>query len=132
MNRIALDNRAAIEQLVTNFYSKVKKDNLLGPIFNNAENFSWDTHLPIMFNFWETILLDKPKYRGNTIAKHIELHRRTPLNEQHFRRWKELFYETLDNEFEGPNVEKAHKKVEAIAGLMQYKLQESSKKGFIQ
>ena len=132
MSRVKLDNRTAIEQLVTSFYSKVKKDELLGPIFNNAENFSWDKHIPIMFDFWETLLLDNPKYRGNTIAKHIELHRRNPLSEKHFTRWKELFYETLDNEFEGPNVEKAHKKVEAIAGLMLYKLQESSKKGFIQ
>jgi hemoglobin len=132
MQKTPLDTRDAIEALVTLFYTKVKQDDLLGPIFNNAHNFSWDTHIPVMFDFWETLLLDNPKYRGNTIAKHIELHRRTPLSAEHFTRWKKLFYDTLDSNFEGANVEKAHKKVEAIAGLMQYKLEESSNKGFIQ
>jgi hemoglobin len=127
-----LDNREAIEQLVNSFYTSVKRDDLLGPIFNNAQNFSWDVHIPIMYDFWETLLLDNPKYRSNAIAKHIELNRRTPLSDDHFRRWKQLFYDTLDNNFDGPNVEKAHKKVEAIAGLMQHKINESSKKGFIQ
>ena len=127
-----LDSREDIELLVNTFYSKVKQDDLLAPIFNNAEYFSWETHIPVMVNFWETQLLDTASYRGNTMQKHITLHRRTPLSPQLFDRWKLLFYSTLDDLFEGENVIKARKKVEAMSSLMQYKISESEKKGFIQ
>jgi hemoglobin len=130
MTKQKLDNRRAIELLVTSFYEKVKSDDLLGDIFNNAENFEWDVHIPIMVDFWETLLLDTASYKGNTMRKHIELHKRTPLKPALFDRWKTLFYSTLDSLFEGSNVEEARKKVEAIGGLMQYKIQQIDQKGF--
>lgn len=130
MTKQPLDNREAIELLVNSFYEKVKKDELLGEIFNDAENFNWDTHIPIMYDFWETVLLDATKYKGNTMRKHLELHQRTPLTPEHFDRWKELFYSTLDDLFEGPNVTEAHKRVEAIGGLMQYRIQQLDQKGY--
>lgn len=73
MQKQKLNNREAIELLVHTFYLKVKQDELLAPIFNNVEYFSWDTHIPIMVNFWETLLLDTATYKGNTMQKHIEL-----------------------------------------------------------
>jgi hemoglobin len=121
-----------IELLVDSFYTKVKQDDLLAPIFNNTEFFSWDTHIPVMVDFWETLLLDTASYKGNTMQKHIALHRRTPLTSGLFERWKLLFYSTLDELFEGENVEKAHKRVEAMSGLMQFKIEQSGQKGFIQ
>jgi hemoglobin len=132
MYKQALDTREAVMKLVDSFYIKVKADELLGPIFNNAENFQWETHIPIMYDFWETLLFDAAKYKGNTMRKHIELNQRTPLKKEHFNRWKQLFYETIDNEFEGPAVAEAHKRVEAMSALMQYKISESDKRGFIQ
>lgn len=127
-----ISDRTDITLLVESFYTKVREDDLLGPIFQNAENFSWDTHIPIMIDFWETILLDAGSYRGNTISKHIELNKRTPLNSEHFDRWKELFYGTLDTHFEGEKVAEAKKRAELMAGLMIFKIGESQKKGFIQ
>lgn len=118
--------------MINSFYTKVKEDDLLGDIFNNAENFSWETHIPVMVSFWEMLLLGTTGYRGNTISKHLELNRRSPLTTKHFDQWKKLFYETLDELFEGAGVSEARKKVEAISGLMQYKIQESMRKGFIQ
>src|SRR3990170_5031551 len=131
MKKQLLDNREAVELLVHSFYVKVKQDDLLAPIFNNAENFQWDTHIPVMINFWETLLLDAATYKGNTMQKHIELHKRHPLTPKHFERWKALFYATLDEFFEGPGVVEAHKRVEAMSGLMQFKIQQSEKKGFV-
>jgi hemoglobin len=126
-----LDSHTAIQKLVETFYIRVKADNILGPIFNNAENFSWDTHIPVMINFWETLLLGTMTYTGNPMVKHIELHKRTPLNQAHFDQWKKLFYETLDTHFEGPNVAEAKRRVEAMAPLMLYKMKQSEQKGFI-
>jgi hemoglobin len=124
MERKLLDNRGAIELLINAFYSKVKQDELLGPIFNDAQNFSWETHIPVMIDFWETLLLGTDSYRGNAMRKHMDLHRRSPLTTEHFDQWKKLFYETLEEIFEGPGVIEARKRVESIGGLMQYKLQE--------
>ena len=132
MDKILLNNRNAIEYLVNEFYKKVKADELLGPIFNNEENFSWDEHIPVLINFWDSVLLGTASYRGNTMQKHLDLNKRTPLTSAHFDQWKKLFYETLDTFFEGPEIGIAKKRVESMAGLMQYKIQESSKKGFIQ
>ena len=132
MERILLNNRNAIEYLVNEFYKKVRADELLGPIFNNEENFSWDEHIPVMINFWESVLLGTASYRGNTMQKHLDLNKRAPLTSAHFDQWKKLFYETLDTYFEGAETNIAKKRVEAMAGLMQYKIQESGKKGFIQ
>jgi hemoglobin len=132
MKKQLLNTREAIEVLVNSFYKKVKQDDLLAPIFNNAEYFSWDTHIPIMINFWETLLLDTASYKGNTMQKHISLHRKTPLTPELFERWKRLFYATLDELFEGENVLEARKRVEAMSALMQYKIQQSEQKGFIQ
>lgn len=132
MEKLKLDSRDDIALLVNSFYEKVKTDDLLGDIFNNAENFSWDTHIPVMINFWETMLLGTASYKGNTMRKHLELNKRTPLTPVLFERWKELFYSTLETLFEGPAVEAARKKVEAVSGLMQYKINQSALKGFIQ
>lgn len=132
MQKTQLNSREAIELLVNSFYTKVKADHVIGDIFNNAENFSWDKHIPIMINFWETLLLDTASYRGNTMAKHLELNKRHPLNTAHFDRWKKLFFATLDELFEGPNVDVAKKKAEAMSALMQFKISESAKKGFVQ
>ena len=132
MQRQSLDNHDAIELLVNSFYTRVKQDELLAPIFNNVGFFSWDTHIPVMVSFWETLLLDTATYKGNTMQKHIVLHKQHPLTTELFDRWKSLFYSTLDELFEGDKVAEAKKKVEAMIGLMQFKIEESAKKGFIQ
>ena|SRR6478672_5776784 len=132
MQKQSLNSRQAITILVESFYVKVKADDLLGPIFNNLKNFNWDTHIPVMVDFWEAVLMHSGAYKGNAMLRHIELNRRTPLTAAHFDRWKALFYETLDTLFEGPEVIDAHKRVESMSALIQYKIAESGKKGFIQ
>ncbi|MEO8583282.1 MAG: group III truncated hemoglobin [Flavitalea sp.] len=132
MTKQLLNSRESIALLVDLFYIRVKADVLLGPIFNNAENFSWNIHIPIMVDFWETLLLHTAVYKGNTMVKHLELNRRTPLGADHFARWTELFFETLDTYFEGEGVTEAKKKVNAMSSLMQYKIRESSSQTFIQ
>lgn len=132
MQKQLLNTREAIELLVNSFYTKVKHDELLAPIFNNVQYFSWNTHIPVMINFWETLLLGTASYKGNTMQKHITLHRHTPLTAELFDRWKLLFYATLEEYFEGEKVIEARKRVEAMSALMQFKIHQSEQKGFIQ
>ncbi len=132
MEKKLLNTTEDVTLLVNEFYTKVKVDELLGPIFNNVENFSWDHHIPVMISFWESVLLGTASYRGNAMGVHLELDRKQPLSAGLFERWLKLFYETLDDYFEGSQKEIAKKRASSMAGLIQYKIQESKKKGFIQ
>jgi hemoglobin len=127
-----ITGRADIELLVDGFYIKVKADDLLGPIFNDLGNFEWETHIPVMYSFWETMLLDEVTYKGNPMLSHIELNKKVPLTPEHFERWGKLFFETLDENFIGERVEEAKRRVQAMKGLMQIKIAQSINKTFIQ
>ena len=128
----AIENRDDIQLLVESFYHKVMADELIGPIFNEVLFFKWDTHIPVMIDFWETVLLEKGNYKGNTMRVHIELNKKFPLKPDHFTRWKTLFFETLDEFFTGPKVSEAKKRVEMMEVLMQSKIAQSNNPNFIQ
>jgi len=127
-----IENREDIRLLVESFYAKVKQDEIIGDIFNNTLFFSWDTHIPIMIDFWETILLGATSYQGNTMKAHTDLDKKYPLQPAHFERWKKLFFETLDEYFTGDNVTEAKRRVELMAMLISGKIEHSRKPGFIQ
>lgn len=132
MVKKAIENRADIQFLVDAFYIKVKADDLIGPIFDDELNFKWETHIPVMVSFWETMLLDEVTYKGNPMLTHIELNKRIPLKPEHFARWQKLFFETLDENFESERVEEAKRRVLAMEGLMQIKIAQSTNRGFVQ
>jgi len=80
--------REDVKVLVDRFYDKVKEDELLGPVFSHVD---WPHHLPIMYNFWSSMLLGDQSYRGNPFQKHISL----PIDNKHFNQWLKLFRETV-------------------------------------
>lgn len=118
-----LDNKQAIHKLVDAFYSKVVNDELLGPIFNDIAQVDWDHHLPIMYNFWESILIGAHYNRDNPMDAHIKLDQKVKLEEAHFERWLELFYHTIDAHFEGPKAKEVKNRASTIARVMQFKVQ---------
>ncbi|MCB0573263.1 MAG: group III truncated hemoglobin, partial [Saprospiraceae bacterium] len=63
-----------IKTLIDAFYTKVKADEVIGYIFNEVAQVDWAHHLPVMYGFWEFLLLDNANaYRGNPIQKHVDL-----------------------------------------------------------
>ena len=104
--------------LVDRFYEKVNKDGLLSPIFNDFANINWEKHMPIMYTFWGSILLQSVTYRGQPFPKHLKL----PVNEKHFERWLVLFYQTVNENFEGPKADEAIQRGLNIANVFMYKL----------
>ena len=127
-----ITTRADIEFLVDAFYTKVKKDKIIGHFFSEVINLSWEVHIPIMVNFWESVLLDNSVYKGNPMLAHIELDKKSPLNPEHFEQWRKLFGETLDEHFKGENVEKAKTRADLMGNLMMYKIEKSREDYFIQ
>lgn len=131
MNRKMMQ-KEDVALLVNEFYRSVKKDPVIGYIFEDIEHFDWDVHIPIMISFWQTVLFHEGNYKGNPVRTHVDLNKHFPLTEEHFIRWKKLFFATLDTYFEGPKVDEAKKRVEAMEILLLYKIKESQKPGFIQ
>jgi hemoglobin len=97
-----ITNREDIALLVNTFYQKVRKDELLGPIFNGVIS-NWTHHLDHLTDFWESNLFFQKKYHGNPIEKHIEVDRRyqESINALHFGIWINLWYRTVDELFHG-------------------------------
>ncbi len=127
-----ITNRKDIQLLVDTFYTKVKGDPVIGFFFTEVIQLKWDVHIPIMYDFWDTILFGNMGYKGNPVLKHVELHQKEPLDQKHFDRWLALFTETLDELFEGKIAELAKSKASTMAQLMMYKIGQSGQTGFVQ
>jgi hemoglobin len=82
-------DEAMIETLVHDFYSRVRNDALIGPIFA-AHITHWDLHLQRMCLFWSSVVLASGLYHGQPMPKHLPL----PVEARHFERWLELFRRT--------------------------------------
>lgn len=86
--RTGIDD-AMIDRLVRSFYGKIRKDALLGPVFE-ARIADWEPHLQRMCAFWSSVALMSGVYSGRPMQKHLPL----PVDARHFDRWLELFEET--------------------------------------
>lgn len=114
-----IKGRTEVIELVDAFYDKVNKDPLLSPIFNTIAAVNWETHLPKMYSFWESLLFGAQTYKGKPFDHHLPL----PIDEKHFHQWVALFNETLDERFTGEKAEEARVKATNIAGVFRYKLE---------
>lgn len=110
-----ITNRDDIKLLVDRFYDQVKVDPTIGPIFAHVD---WPHHLPIMYNFWSSMLLGDQSYMGNPFQKHLPL----PLKTGHFQQWLKLFIKTVDENFEGQKAEEVKMRANSIAGIFQHRM----------
>lgn len=76
-----------IENLVRNFYGKIREDAELGPIFDSKIE-DWEPHLLKMMDFWSSVTLMTGRFKGNPMMKHRVL---TDVEPAHFDRWLTLF-----------------------------------------
>ncbi len=110
-----ITTRDDIKTLVDKFYEKVQADELLAPVFSHVD---WPHHLPIMYNFWSSMMLGDQSYRGNPFQKHLPL----PIETQHFSQWLKLFRETVENNFAGERADEILMRAESIAGIFQMRM----------
>lgn len=107
-----------IKLLVDTFYSKVQKDEFIGPIFNEKIGDRWPEHLEKMYRFWQTILLEVHTYSGSPFPPHKQL----PVAKAHFDRWMEIFTTTTDELFDGVIAEEAKIRAKNMAEMFNYKI----------
>ena len=99
-----MKSREDISKLVHTFYAKVRKNELLGPIFkNHILEEQWPEHHEKLTDFWETNLFGITKFKGNPSMKHINVDKNMnhSITQNHFGTWLQLWFETIDQLFEG-------------------------------
>ena len=112
VEKLHLVSEDSICQLVDAFYSRVRADSELAPIFNTAIQGDWKPHLEKMYAFWSSVMLTSGKYKGNPVAKHIAIPGMKP---ELFTRWLQLFSDTCRELFDDPICEAFRVRAERIA-----------------
>ena len=79
-----------VRDLVHHFYGRVRRDPVIGPIFEAKLAGKWDEHLAKLVDFWSGMALGASAYKGRPFPPHAPL----GLAPEHFERWLSLFRQT--------------------------------------
>ena len=79
---------AQLRQLVDVFYERVRRDEEIGPIFNDAVS-DWPHHLGKITDFWHSVMFGSGRYPGGLMMRHF-MHR-DRIKPEHFERWLALW-----------------------------------------
>ncbi|MTE27603.1 group III truncated hemoglobin [Winogradskyella ouciana] len=126
MAKTDIETRDDIFLLVSEFYKKVRRDNVLGPFFNDTIQ-DWGTHLQHLTTFWESSLFLKTKYYGNPLEAHVKVDKahNNSITELHFGLWLNLWFETIDELFEGDYAENAKRRARKMGTFLYLKIFEA-------
>jgi hemoglobin len=97
-----IQNREDVFLLVSTFYTKVRANQKIGHFFNEIIE-DWPAHLEKLTDFWETNLFMVSKFRGNPMRAHKQVDREfnNSIEQEHFGEWLNMWYQTIDELFEG-------------------------------
>jgi len=110
-----LDTPEAIHQFVHAFYGRLLQDPVMAPVFLETAGIDLDHHLPTIEAYWRKMLLgERGAYTRNMVAKHEAVHAKQPLEPEHFERWGAHFHATLNERFDGPYADRAHRIADRI------------------
>jgi hemoglobin len=104
---VDITTRDDCERLVRAFYTREMSDPILGFIFVDVAKLDLESHVPTITDFWETILLGAPRYRGGAFRPHAELNAKVKLRAGHFERWLQIWRTTVDELFTGERADLA-------------------------
>lgn len=124
-----IETRDDIANLMRTFYSRMFEDEVMGPIFVDVAKMDLEAHIPVMCDFWELQLFQKPGYRGGMMAVHFRLHMMMDgegLEHHHFMRWMDYWESTLDDLFEGPRATWAKTVASRVGRNMSQRIDEVS------
>lgn len=101
-----IQTRADVSKVVHHFYAKIRSDAEIGFYFNELIK-DWDAHLEKLTDFWEMNLFGGKLYKGNPLEVHVKVdqHFDGKISSNEFGIWLNYWFQTLDELFEGENVE---------------------------
>ena len=125
-----IQTREDVFLLVSEFYKKVRTDAVLAPFFNDHIS-DWDAHLDRLTTFWESSLFMtrklEHKYLGDPLKAHVEVDKKHhhSITELHFGLWLNLWFQTIDELFEGDNAENAKRRARKMGTFIYLKIFEA-------
>ncbi|WP_203258161.1 group III truncated hemoglobin [Hyunsoonleella ulvae] len=126
MERRDIKTREDVFLLVETFYLKVRRNEILAPFFNETIS-DWDAHLDHLTTFWESSLFLKTRYMGDPLMAHIAVDQtfNHSISELHFGIWLNLWFETINELFEGDYAENAKRRARKMATFIHLKIFEA-------
>lgn len=82
-----------LDALIPAFYARVRADELIGPVFNDAIH-DWDKHLVQLVAFWSSVMNTTGRYKGSPMAAHLK--HKARITPGMFDRWLTLWNEITD------------------------------------
>lgn len=114
-------NDKALAALVNDFYSRVRADALLDPVFAGAiPNGHWPAHLERMAAFWSSIMLTSGRYHGNQMLAHMK--HRDVIAPEMFTRWLSLWEQTACERLAPADAAAIVAKAQCMARNLQFSL----------
>lgn len=105
-----------IQRLVDRFYAKVRRDDLIGPLFNSAVA-DWPEHLVKLGAFWSSVMNCSGRYKGSPMAAHLR--HVASIEPRMFKRWIALWRETAREELTSDQADAVVAKAERISESLQ-------------
>ncbi|GGD53179.1 group III truncated hemoglobin [Croceicoccus pelagius] len=109
-------NDEGLGRLVEAFYARVRADEELAPIFNDAIT-DWPEHLRKLTDFWSSVMLTSGRYKGQPVPAHMR--HRSRITPELFERWLGLWTETTDAMMEPAAASALQDKARRIAQSLQ-------------
>lgn len=117
-----IESRKDIVGVLDAFYSKVFSDPVIGYFFTEVVPLDLEKHIPLIADFWESVVLQTRPYGRNLLQIHRNIHELSPIRKQHLDRWVALFTQTVEERYEGPNASLMIQRARSIATILQMKL----------
>lgn len=102
--------------LLTDFYARVEREELLAPYFAVVDMTG---HMPRIVDFWSTLIFHTGRYSGNAFRPHLTM---PGLTAKHFACWLRTLEATIDAHAAGPAAEHMKSLGHRIAFSMQMRL----------
>lgn len=119
-----IENRADLFLLVQEFYKKLLADPSISYLFTDIAKIDLGHHLPVLVDFWDSILFQSGTYQKNAMQPHLVLHQQSPFSKHHFDTWLQYFKESVDEHFNGNNAFIIKERATSIATVMQIKIKQ--------
>lgn len=125
MNKKDIENREDVEEILKAFYNTIFKDELIGYFFTTVVPLNLETHIPVITDFWESVIFSTHGYRKNVMEVHQHINQLSSIKKEHLERWVHVFSATINELFEGEKATLMKQRAKSIATLMDIKLNHS-------
>ena len=108
-----------LARLVDAFYAKVRADEMLGSLFDDAVR-DWPEHLGKLTAFWSSVMLTSGRYKGSPMAAHMR--HAEAITPAMFDRWLALWATTAGENLSPDDAALIRVKAERIAESLKLSL----------